>query len=524
MKFNNIFVSKTSATFELINDSCYYSKKDYSVYVNDLLVLENNNENVFSLYNLNSDTNYKISLEYDGIIEELHIKTEYEFVRLNVKKFGAKGDGINNDTAAIQAAIMSCPNDSTVYIPKGSYLISPIFLKSDITIEFEEGARLLGNLNREDFPLLPGLIDSTDEKEEYILNSWEGNPLETFASLITGINVENVSIIGKGILDGDAQNGEWWENHKVKRISWRPKSIFLNNCKNIVLQGIKVTNSPSWTIHPFYTENLKILNLLIVSPDDSPNTDGIDPESCSNVEIIGTRITVGDDCIVLKAGKIYMGKNHFKPCEDFNVRNCLMEKGHGSFVIGSEVSCGVKNIKVSQCVFSETDRGLRIKTRRGRGEMCVIDDIMFENIEMTGVTAPFTINMYYRCDPDGDSKYVWNTEALPVDEMTPYLGKFHFKDISCKEVHWAGVYLAGLAEQKIETVHLENITFEYAKNPSSGSPIMITHPLESTHHNVSNLGIFAFNVNEVILENVKFFTDLGNDKLITKYVNSVIEK
>ena len=199
---------------------------------------------------------------------------------------------------------------------------------------------------------------------------------------------------------------------KKRQTAWRPRSIFLNQCKNIVFEGIKIQNSPSWTVHPFYSDNLKFLNLEIVNPKNSPNTDGIDPESCKNVDIIGVKFSVGDDCIAIKSSKIYMGKRLRKPSANLNIRNCYMEHGHGGVVIGSEIAGGVQNVLIEKCIFKGTDKGIRVKTRRGRGKDSIINGITAENIYMDEVKVPFVINAFYFCDPDGKTKYVWTKDAL----------------------------------------------------------------------------------------------------------------
>ena len=127
-----------------------------------------------------------------------------------------------------------------------------------------------------------------------------------------------------------------------------------------------------------------------------------------------------------------------------------MAFGHGAVVLGSEISGGIKNISVTQCYFESTDRGLRIKTRRGRGKDSIIDEILFENIYMNNVLAPLTVNMFYFCDWDGKTEYVWSKEPLKLDERTPYIGRFKFKDIVCDNVHSAAGYFYGLPEQTIK--------------------------------------------------------------------------
>ena len=512
MKFKPIVITSRSVTLEMQNTDIV-STNDYELFVNGELYTKSN-LNVVSVFNLNPDTEYEFVVKSNDVSEKLVIKTLYESVCLNVRRFGAKGDGKTNDTNALQAAILACPDNGRVYIPEGDYYTSALFLRSNITIEISKYARLVGDIDRNHYPVLPGMTYTSDEKDEYNLGSWEGNPLDCFASIITGINVENINIIGEGVIDGNAQNSDWWVDVRTRRIAWRPRGVFLNKCKNVTLQGVTVTNTPSWNLHPYFSENLKFIDLKIVNPKNSPNTDGCDPESCKNVDIIGVYFSVGDDCIAIKSGKIYMGRKYKKPSEYFNIRNCSMNFGHGAIVLGSEMSGGIKNITVSQCLFNQTDRGLRIKTRRGRGKDAIIDGITFENIKMTKVLTPLVINMFYYCDPDGHTEYVYSKEKLPVDDRTPYLGKFIFKDIDCEDVNVAAGTFFGLPEQPIDSITIDNVSFKYAENPVADKPAMMDG-LEP----MSGRGIILSYVNEVNIKNVTF-AGLNNEQDELNQVNS----
>ena len=134
-----------------------------------------------------------------------------------------------------------------------------------------------------------------------------GQPAGQLCGSINVINAENVTITGEGTIDANAQNGDWYQNPKKNNIAWRPRLFFTSGAKNVVLHGVLVCNSYSWTIHPTYSENVDILNIRIRNSSTSPNTDGIDPESCKNVNIIGNHVHVGDDCIALKSGKLFLG-------------------------------------------------------------------------------------------------------------------------------------------------------------------------------------------------------------------------
>lgn len=492
--FEIIFKSSTSVTIEKINQDVYYTKP-YDIYLNRQQVASQVDKNIFSLYDLLPNTEYELEIEGDRV----NFRTDFEYVCLDVRLFGAKGDGKTNDTAFIQACINACPPQSRVLISKGNYLVGPLFLKSNITIELTKDAHLIGDTDRTHYPVLPGMVYTSDEQDEFNLGSWEGNPLDCFASIITGLGIENTKIIGEGTIDGNAQNADWWKEPRIKRIAWRPRGVFLNHCRNVTFQGVMVTNTPSWNLHPYFSEHIRFIDMRLVSPKNSPNTDGCDPESCTGVDILGVYFSVGDDCIAIKSGKIFMGRKYKLPSSEFNIRNCSMNFGHGAVVLGSEMSGGMRDIKVSQCLFNQTDRGLRIKTRRGRGKDAVIDGITFENIKMTDVLTPLVINMFYFCDPDGHTEYVYSKETLPVDERTPYLGKFVFKNIDCTNVNVAAGTFYGLPEQPIDSIEIENVSFHYAENPVEGTPAMMDFlsPMKGQ-------GLIFNNVNQVRMKNVCF--------------------
>lgn len=520
MKFNIILKTSRSVTIELENNEPYQTKNHYNLYINDKQIFSNENRNIVSVYNLLPNKEYNLILEDCLTFEKTNkiFKTEDEYVSLNVLDFNAKADGVTDDTMAIQCAIYACPKGGRVYIPKGTYLVKPLFLRSNITIELAKDARLLGVTDRNLYPILPGVIELNDESDDYNLGSWEGNPLDTFASIITGINIENVNIIGEGIIDANAQNGDWWDQPKKRNIAFRPRGMFLNHCKNISVQGVTVTNTPSWNLHPYFSDNVNFIDMKIINPKNSPNTDGCDPESCNGVNILGVVFSVGDDCIAIKAGKIYMGAKYKKPCQNLNIRNCKMQFGHGGVVLGSEMSGGIKNLTVNRCIFSETDRGLRIKSRRGRGKDAVIDDVLFENIYMHNVLTPFVMNMFYYCDPDGKTEYVYSKEKLPVDDRTPYFGSFKFKDILCDDCEVAAGEFWGLPEQPIKSIEIENVDFKFKDECRLGVPAMM-----SFVDPISKKGLRFNYVDSVSLKNVNIEGIDGESETLN-FVNNFEKK
>ena len=398
--------------------------------------------------------------------------TKQEVATLNVRDFGAKGDGVQDDTIFLQTAILACPAKGRVLVPEGVYRVTSLFLKSHLCLELEKGAVLSAFTERERFPVLPGSVAAANEAGEVLFGTWEGEPVECFAGILTGIGVEDVTVTGEGVMDGNASWENWWKDSKVKRMAWRPRLLYLCRCKNVTVEGITVQNSPSWTIHPYFSEDLYFYNLNILNPSYSPNTDGLNPESCKKVEIAGVYFSVGDDCIAVKSGKLAMGEKYKTPSENIRVRHCHMQDGHGAVTIGSECAGGVKELFVQDCVFCNTDRGLRIKTRRGRGKQAVVDEVCFERIVMDGVLTPVVINAFYFCDADGHSDYVQAKTALPVDERTPRLGRFVFRDITARNCHIAAAYLYGLPEQKIESVLFERFRVSFASEAKAGVPAM----------------------------------------------------
>nr|MBQ8244740.1 glycoside hydrolase family 28 protein [Oscillospiraceae bacterium] len=513
MNFHCLYTSSVSACFELENSSPYYAENTFDVTVNGAPALQGVRTNVFSLFDLAPETEYTVAVGDCS----LTIKTKSEAACISVRDFGAAGDGVSDDTTAIQNAIHACPRNGRVVVPAGTYAVRPLVLKSDMTLDLKEGAVLLGDPCEEHYPLLPGEIQDAQTGNELQISSWEGNPFPCRQSFISAFYAENITIVGQGVIDGNAQNSTWWNNVKTRKIG-RPKLVFFNHCENVTFHGILGRNSACWNFHPFFCKGVYFYNIAVEAPKDSPNTDGTDPESCDDVRYIGVRFSVGDDAIAIKSGKMYMGMKYQTPATNHLVRNCLMEYCHGAMVLGSEMSGGVKDITVSQCYFLHADRGLRIKTRRGRGKYAVIDGVEFSNIRMDNVMAPLVMNMYYFCDPDGHEEIVWSKEPHPVDDTTPYLGKFLFRDMDCTDCEWAAGYFYGLTEQPIGSVTIENVSFTFKEEALSGYPAMMDFIDQECKR-----GLYFNRVKQVHLKNVTMSGQDG-DRLITINVDEVTDE
>lgn len=513
MKFHLLCATSVSACFELDNQAPYYAPQAFDVAVNGQSVLREVKTNVFSLFELTPDTAYEVTVAGDTV----SFRTLAETACLNVMDFGAKADGVSDDTSALQSAVNVCPSGGRVLVPKGTYLMRPLVLKSDLTLHLQEGAVLLADPEEDHYPLLPGEPEDGVTGANIQVNSWEGTPALGRQSILSAYYSQNITVVGQGVIDGNASFDTWWKDVKARTIA-RPKLVFFNRCEHVVFHGILGRNSPAWNFHPFFCKDVGFYHIAVEAPADSHNTDGTDPESCDDVRYLGVRFSVGDDAIAIKSGKMYMGMKYKTPATHHLIRNCLMERAHGALTLGSEISGGIRDLTVSQCLFSHTDRGLRIKTRRGRGEQCVVDGVEFSNITMDNVMCPIVINMYYFCDPDGKTEYVWTKEALPVDERTPHMGSFTFRDMTCTDCEWAAAYCYGLPEMPIDSVTIENVSFTFKPDAQMGRPAMMSYI-----EDVSKLGLYFNCVKKVTLKNVTMEGQEG-DRVITENVGEVEDR
>lgn len=415
---------------------------------------------------------------------------------INIKDFGAVGDGVKLNTQAIQSAIDSCAQagGGTVLIPAGKFVTGALFLRDNVTLHLESGAVMLGSERAQDYPTIRA--------------RWEGREQETHAPLIGGVGLHHIAVAGRGTIDG--RGAIWWKMHREKTLDYpRPRLISFSDCSNVLIQGVTATNSPAWTINPVRCENVTVDKVTIVNPADSPNTDGINPDSCRNVHISNCHVDVGDDCITIKSGIETELPDKRAPCENITVTNCTMVHGHGGVVIGSEMSGDVRQVVISNCVFVGTDRGIRMKSRRGRGG--VIEDIRVTNVIMRDVLCPFTMNLYYNSRAKGNQD-VADKRARPVDAGTPRLRRIHFSHITARDAHYAAAFLYGLPEMPIEDVSFSDVSISMSPNAQPGNPDMADDldPL-------CRAGFFARNVRGLCLSGVDI-TGQSGEKLMLKDV------
>jgi len=354
----------------------------------------------------------------------------------NPRAFGAKGDGVSKDTSAIQAAIDACAKQGggTVRLIAGTYLSAPIVLKSNITLQLDKGATLLGSANHADYPPLVMFH------------------LPDLQPLVSATNAVHVAITGEGVIDGNGES--WWQEARAVRNAGvlgaghpRPKLIIFDHCRHVRVEGVTIQNSPMWQLVPYYSDDVVIRNIRVLAPPRSPNTDAIDPFSSSHVVIDHVFADVGDDNIAIKSGPIN-SPGPDDPTRDVTITDCTFMHGHG-LSIGSEIAGGVQNVRAERIHFEGTDNGIRVKSNRDRGND--VSHLFFRDIEMKDVKNALVISEYYPkiLPPDSET-------AQPVTRLTP-----HFHDIVLENVTATGSAMAGaivgLPEAPISGVVLRNV-------------------------------------------------------------------
>ncbi|MDR2160337.1 MAG: glycoside hydrolase family 28 protein [Treponema sp.] len=402
---------------------------------------------------------------------------------IDLFSFGGKGDGITDDSRAFGRALeaLKASGGGTLPVGRGVWRTGPLELFSNCTLYLEEGA----------------VVSFIAEPERYVpvFTRWEGVRCFAMHPCVFAKGGEHIRIEGKGCLDGNGQ--AWWEllrekrrrGQKVPEDPWelalarlnpgfetqsrggggrgiqflRPPLVQFYQCSGVGLEGVTLTNSPFWTLHPVFCRDLKLSGLSIVNPHDAPNTDGIDLDSCEDAEIENCRVSVGDDGIALKSGSGRDGLEAGKPTRRIRVRGCTVEDGHGGIVIGSETAGGIFDVLAEDCLFRGTDRGIRIKTRRGRGGE--IRNLEFRNITMENNLCPLAVNMYYRCGAEQEAAY-FSPDPLPLSPETPSIAHVTVSGVRASGCRASAGFVAGLPESPVENLRIRDC--EFSTDETSG--------------------------------------------------------
>jgi polygalacturonase len=457
---------------------------------------------------------------------------------VRITAFGAVGDGHTLNTKAINEAIstISKKGGGVVLVSPGLWITGPVVLKSNVNLHIQESATLLFTTDKTQYGLVEG--------------SYEGKSAARNESPISGLNLENIAITGKGVVDGNgdawravhksqltesewkekvASGGvlkddgkTWYPSEQFKQASvqnksmlltpgttpkdfahmkdfLRPNLVVLNNCKKVLLEGVTFQNSGAWCLHPLMCEDLTMRNVRVKNPDYAHNGDGMDIESCKNFLIEGCVLDVGDDAICIKSGKDEEGRKRGKPTENGVIRNNIIYKGHGAFVIGSEMSGGARNIFIENCTFMGTDKGLRFKSVRGRGGL--VENIYARNIFMRDIVQEaIFFDMYYfvKFATDG----VRDMSPV-VNDGTPVFRNMQFENIVCNGAQ-KGVFIRGLPEMPIRNITMKNMTL------SADKGIELTDADQISFDNVQLITkqvspiIFSDNSTNISLSGIKY--------------------
>ena len=457
----------------------------------------------------------------------------------NICSFGAVGDGITLNTDAINRAIeeTSAKGGGKVIVPEGLWLTGPIVMKSNVNLHLETNALIVFTADHKVYPIVE--------------TSFEGLETRRCQSPLSAVGAENIAITGKGVIDG---NGDTWrpvKKNKLTGTQWkklvasggvldakgevwypsegsmkgamacknfnvpegintdeewssihdwlRPVLLSFRKCKNILLEDVTFKNSPSWCLHPLSCENLTINRVTVSNPWYSQNGDAIDVESCNGVIIANSSFDAGDDGICIKSGKDENGRKRGEPCQNIIIKNNQVLHGHGGFVVGSEMSGGVKNIFVDNCTFLGTDVGLRFKSTRGRGG--VVENIHISNINMINIPNEGLIfDLFYGGAAPGEDDAIAETssEKIPaVTEETPAFQNIYISKVIAKGVGRA-IYFNGLPEMPIKNIFIQDVTMSDAKD-----------------------GVILRNADGATLKNVKIETIIGGDNLKLQNVSKV---
>ncbi|MGA8939127.1 MAG: glycoside hydrolase family 28 protein [Acidobacteriaceae bacterium] len=328
-------------------------------------------------------------------------------VTLDVKDFGATGDGKAKDTLPIQQALDRCSvlGGGIVSVSSGEYLIGAIVLRSNTVLHLDANASLLGSPDLADYPL-------TQVR-------WEGRWIKGYIGLVSAMDAENIGITGTGRIVGNAAIKGRVDAQTGLR---HPALLEFVSCKNIRVEDCATQQNDMWSIHPVYCEDVLFRNVTVHG-----GADGIDVDSCKHVVIDGCNFSTGDDCISLKSGRGEEGYTIHRPTQDVRIINCTFADTHWACIgIGSETSGGIRNIHIEHCkCLGARTFAIYIKSRPGRGAF--IEDIFVDGFDVSGAQQGFLRINILNSGKEGES-------PVPGDDGIPSVRGFHFRNIRVADV------------------------------------------------------------------------------------------
>ncbi len=389
-----------------------------------------------------------------GIAANEQLKLAKRYV---ITDYGALGDGQTVNTKAIQTAIDKCASDGggVLVVGKGTFLTGSIFFKQGVDLLLEKESILKGTVEPNDYPQ----IDTR----------WEGEERIWTAALVNFFNMKDVNLTGPGQIDGSGD--QWMERFprgsRKLRIG-RPRLIAIQNCKDVLVSGLSFKNQACWCLFILYSENVVVKNLTIRAEHNIISSDGIDVDSSKNVLIISCDIDVNDDCIAIKSGKDEDGRRVNRPAEDIIVEKCRFRYGHGGVSMGSEMSGGIRNVEVRDCVVEADNWApIRFKSQPSRGG--VVENITYRDIVLQDTRKAFEFNMEWRMrppikPPSDPLPVVRNVKIINVSGTVKSVGDMHgLKDSPIRNVTFENCKIKaqkGFTLENVEDVDLSGLSIE----------------------------------------------------------------
>ncbi|XP_050221078.1 probable polygalacturonase [Mercurialis annua] len=379
-----------------------------------------------------------------------------EYSAINCRKhsafltdFGGVGDGKTLNTKAFQTAIANLSQyakdgGAELIVPPGKWLTGSFNLTSYFTLFIHKDATILASQTESDYPFVAPLPSFGREP-----TLSDGR----FGSLISGTNLTDVVITGNnGTIDG--QGAPWWDKFTKGQLNaTRPLLIEIMFATGLQISNITLLNSPMWHVHPVYSSNVFIKGVTINAPVAVPNTDGINPNSCTNTIIEDCYITSGDDCVAIKSGWDQYGIKFAMPLKDLIVRRltCISPKS-AAIALGSELSGGIENVRVEDMTAINTESAVRIKTAPGRGGY--LRDIFVRRLNLQTMKYVFWISGAYKTHPD---------DGFDPNAFTE-IKNINYRDIVAKDVNITGA-LSGYPNDPFTGICISNATITLSATP-----------------------------------------------------------